>query len=101
MPGAYPQGAPPQIVITLIENKQGQPNFCQWQNTLAYLFTLSVTNKRAYFCAIGFFFKRSSDWQKSPVEYWFIKIETQVFIQKMMAWLKLNKIKSVIKMGAF
>ncbi len=53
------------------------------------------------FCAIGFFFEPSGNWQKSPVEYWFIKTGTQVFIQKMMAWLKLNEIKSVIKNGEF
>ncbi len=38
---------------------------------------------------------------KSPVEYWFIKTKARVFIQKTMAWLKINEIRSVIKMGSF
>ncbi len=38
---------------------------------------------------------------KSPVEYWFIKTKARVFVQKRMAWLKLNEIWSIIKMWSF
>ncbi len=37
----------------------------------------------------------------SPVEYWFIKTKVILFIHKMMAWLKLNEIRNVNKMGSF
>jgi len=46
-------------------------------------------------------FPESRITEKSPVEYWFIKTKAKVFIQKMMAWLKLNEIRSIIKMGSF
>jgi hypothetical protein len=46
-------------------------------------------------------FPESRITEKSSVEHWFIKTKAKVFIQKMMAWLKLNEIRSIIKMGSF
>ncbi len=47
-------------------------------------------NAKDIFNAIGFFFRLSNDWQKSPVQYWFIKTKTQIFIQKWWRWLNLK-----------
>ncbi len=49
------------------------------------------------------FFSVSKVTEKSPFEYWFIKTKAGVFVHKndglSKAWLNLNEIRSVIKLG--
>ncbi len=43
-------------------------------------------------------FHWQSNWQNVQLNTDLLKTETQVFIQKMTAWLNLNEIRSIIKM---
>ncbi len=71
---------------------------------ILYNWVFLLTDKQADKQSSGSNFQWSN-WQKSPVQYWFIKTQEQVFIQKMMAWLKLNdtlnEIKVENKIGKF
>ncbi len=51
-----------------------------------------------YFCAIGFFFWWSTDWQKVLLNTDLLK-QGHRYLQKMAALLKLNEMRSIIKNG--